>query len=124
MSFDWSVIKRVVLAAVAAAVLALAVNAGYGLAFSASQGAPLPEAPYLILGLFLVAVGAIVGVRLAAGRGPHSRWAGLVAGAGLALVVVAAALVRGGLDFWLPPNAFMAVVGGGLGTWLAGRRPE
>ncbi|MBN1139007.1 MAG: hypothetical protein JXM73_20650 [Anaerolineae bacterium] len=83
MSFGWSVIKRVMLAAVAAAVLAPAVNAGWGQAFSAWRGAPLPEAPYLVLGLFLAAVGAILGVRLAAGWGPHSRWTGLVAGAGL-----------------------------------------
>jgi len=129
MSCEPSAVKRTILAGVAAFVLTLAANFGYGLAWSARQGLLLPEAvgemragaPYLVLGLFLAAVGAILGARLVAGKNPHSPWAGLAAGAGLALVVIAVGWVRGSLDFWLPPNALMAVVGGWLGGWLAGR---
>jgi uncharacterized membrane protein len=130
MSFDPPAIKNVILAAVAAVVLTLAVNAGYSLTFLAWRGMPPPEvwremqagAPYLILGLFLTTVGAILGARLAAGRaGQVARWTGLAVGVGLALVVVAVGLVQSRLDFWLPPNAAMAVVGGWLGSWLAGR---
>ena len=129
MSFDPSAIKNVILAAVAAAILTLAVNAGYGLAFLAWRGTSLPEAlgalragvPYFVLGLFLAAVGAILGARLAAHRAERdSRWTGLAVGAGLGLVVVVVAWLQGSLDFWLLPNAGMAVVGGGLGAWLAG----
>jgi hypothetical protein len=127
MSFDPAAVKRLVLAGVAAVILTLIVNAGYGLADWQWRGAPplavLGEmqagAPYLVLGLFLAAVGAIVGARLAADTG--RRWAGLVVGAGLALAAIAVGWVQGRLDFWLPPNAVMAVVGGWLGGWLAGR---
>lgn len=127
MSFKSSTVKRMILASVAAAALTLAVNAGYGLAFLVWPGKSLPDevlgeiqagTPYLVLGLFVTAVGAILGARLAEGR--NSPWFGPAAGAGLALVVVVVAWLQGRLDFWLPPNAFMAVVGGGLGGWLAG----
>jgi len=117
--------RSVILAAVVAAVLTLAVNAGYGLITLPWRGATPPDvlreleagAPYLVLGLFLAPVGAVLGARLAAG--PSPRWAGLAVGAGLALVVIAVGWVQGRLDFWLPPNAVMAVVGGGLGGWVA-----
>jgi hypothetical protein len=122
-------IKNILLAAVTAIVLTLAVNVGYGLAFLVWRGASLPEAlrqlrsgaPYLVLGLFLAAVGTILGARLAAGMNPRSRWVALAVGAGLTLMVVVVAWVQGRLDFWLPPNALMAVLGSGLGSWLAGR---
>lgn len=75
-------------------------------------------ARYLILGLFLAAVGAILGARVAAHWPTKSpRLTGLAVGAGLALLVFVVGFARGGLDFWLPPNAAMAVVGG----WLGGR---
>jgi uncharacterized membrane protein len=127
MSFDPSLVKRLVLAAVAAVVLTLTVNVGYGLACFSRQGMSLPKAlremragaPYLVLGLFLAAVGAILGVRLATGKAP--RWAGLATGAGLALVVIVVSWIQGRLDFWLPPNALMAVAGGWLGSWLGSR---
>ncbi len=130
MSLEPTIIKQSVLVAVAAAVLTPAVNAGYALVLGRGQGIPLPEAlgalqagaPYLVLGLFLAAVGAILGARLAAYRpGPRPWLTGLVAGAGLALVVVIVGWLRGRLDVWLPPNTVMAVVGGGLGGWLAGQ---
>lgn len=121
MCFNLSAIKRVVLAAVAAVVLTLIINAGYGLVFLSWQGISLPEAlgemwaavSYLVLGLFLTAVGAILDARLATGA--NSRWTSPVAGAGLALVVIVVSWFQGRLDFWLLPNALMAVVGG----WLA-----
>lgn len=108
---------------VAATVLTLIVNVGYGLIFLVWQGIPLPEAmgilqaggPYFVLGIFLAVVGAILSARLAAhlaGRSP--RLIGLVTGVGLALIVVVIGLIQGRLDFWLPPNALMAVFGGGL----------
>jgi hypothetical protein len=130
MSFDPSTIKGIILAGVAAVILTLAFNAGYGLACLSWRGVPPPEvlremragAPYLVLGLFVAAVGAILGARLAAYRPEKSqRWTGLVAGAGLALLVIGVGLARGRLDFWLPPNAAMAAAGGWLGGWLAGR---
>jgi hypothetical protein len=46
---------------------------------------------------------------------------GLAAGVGLALIVLAVGWLRGGLNFWLPPNAAMATFGGWLGGWIAGR---
>jgi hypothetical protein len=128
MSFDWFAVKKVVLAAVAIAVLTLAANFGYGLAFLPWRGMSLPEAlgemragaPYLVLGLFLAAVGAILGTSLATYRPDPRPWlTGLVLGAGLALVVVVVGWVQGRLSFWLPPNALMAVAGGWLGGWLA-----
>lgn len=127
MAKDCSAIKHVVLITISAGVLTLAVNLGYGLAWSAWQGAPLPEAvseirggaPFFVLGLFLAAVGAILGARLAVDR--NSRATGLAVGAGLALVVVVVAWLQGRLSFWLLPNACMAAVGGGLGGWLARR---
>lgn len=127
MPFDPSTIKRTILAGVVAVGLTLAVNAGYGLAFLRWWGAAPQEllrqarvaAPFAVLGLFLTAVGAILGARLAAGRSEGApRWAGLAVGAGLALVVIAVGWVQGNLDFWLPPNAAMAVVGGWLGGSL------
>jgi hypothetical protein len=130
MSFDPSAIMRTILAGVAAIVLTLAVNVGYGLVFLRLRGAPPQEmlrearvaAPFVILGIFLVAVAAILGARLAAGRaGRHPRLTGLAAGAGLALVVLVGGLIQGSLDFWVAPNAAMAVFGGWLGGWLVGR---
>ncbi|MBU0493271.1 MAG: hypothetical protein KKA73_04875 [Chloroflexi bacterium] len=130
MSFDSSAIKRLVLAGVAIGALTLAGNAGYGLVAFQLRGTPplaaLREmqtgAPYLVLGLFLAAVGAILGVRLAAGTG--HRWAGVVIGAGLALMVVAVGWLQGRLDFWLLPNAVMAVFGGWLGGSLVAARRQ
>jgi len=134
MSFGSSLsaasLRSVILVAIAAVALTLTVNAGYGLICLPRRGMSSQEvlreiragAPYLVLGLFLAAVGAILGARLSVQRSRRSsRWTGLAAGAGLALVVVAVGWFRGGLDFWLPPNAVMAVVGGWLGSWLAGR---
>lgn len=128
MANDGSAIKNVILVIISAGVLTLVVNLGYGLAWSAWRGMTLPEmvsemragAPYLVLGLFLAAVGAILGARLSAYRpGPKLWLAGLVAGAGLALVVVVVVWLQGRLNFWLPPNAVMAAIGGWLGDWLA-----
>lgn len=66
-------------------------------------------------------MGAVLGARLAAGNHPRARWTGLAVGAGLALAVIAVGLSRGHLDFWLPPNALMALAGGWLGGRLAGQ---
>lgn len=130
MPVNLPAIKNILLVAVTAVILTLAVNAGYGLALLAWRGAPLPEAlrqfrsgaPYLVLGLFLAAVGTILGARVAAGKNPRACWVvALAVGAGLTLIVIVVVWLQGRLDFWLPPNALMAVVGGGLGSWLARR---
>lgn len=127
MSFEPSTIKWTILAAVAAVILTLTVNAGYGLVRLSWQGVPPPDVlrevqagpPYLILGLFLATVGAILSARLAARRPEGApQWTGLAVGAGLTTVVVAVSWFHGHLDFWLPPNALMAVAGGWLGAWL------
>ena len=126
MSFDLSAIKSALLTVTAAVVLSLTINLGYGLACLSRQGMSPPQvvremrigAPYVVLGIFLTVAGAILGARLAAhwsGRSP--RLTGLAVGAGLALLVCAVGFARGWLDFWLPPNAAMAVIGGWLGGW-------
>jgi len=126
MPLDPAAIKRTVLAAVAAIVLTLAVNVGYGLVFLRWWGAAPQEllrqarmgAPFAVLGLFLTAVGAILGARLAAGRSARAlRWTGLAAGGGLALIVIAGGMLQGRFDPWIAPNAVMAAFGG----WLGGR---
>ena len=128
MSFDTAPVRSLILAAITAVALALAVNVGYGLIFLWLWRAPLAEmlsrcragAPYFVLGLFLMAVGAILGARLAADRaGRDSRLSGLAVGAGLALIVVIVALAQGHLDFWLPPNVSLAAFGGWLGSRFA-----
>jgi len=119
--------RAAILSALAILGLTLLVNLGYGL--MAWRNAPPLDvvralrdgAPYLVLGLFLAAVGAILGSRLAPrSTGQRARWIGLAAGAGLTLAVLAVGWARGRLDFWLPPNALMAAVGGWLGG-LVGR---
>jgi hypothetical protein len=67
-----------------------------------------------------MAVGVILGARLAADRaGRDSQLTSLAVGAGLTLLVVIVALPQGHLDFWLPPNASLAAVGGWLGSRFA-----
>ena len=126
MPLDPSAMKRMILAGVAAVVLTLAVNVGYGLAFLRWWGAAPQEmlrrarsgAPFAVLGLFLAAVGAILGARLAARRAErHPCLTGLAAGAGLALIVIAGGVLQGNFQLWIAPNAAMAVFGG----WLGGR---
>ena len=121
--------KYTILATIAAVALALVVNIGYGLLLLHLRGTPSQEmtplfrdgAPYLILGLFLMAVSAILSVRLADHR-PDACWIGLAAGAGLGLMVIVAATVQGRFDLWLLPNAGLAAVGGWLGESVCGTR--
>jgi hypothetical protein len=120
-------LRSVIVSALAALGLTLAVNFGYGLACLAWGGASPMEAmramqsgsPWFVLGLFLAAVGLILGSSLAVhSTGRRARWIGLAAGAGLALAVLAVGWARGRLDFWLPPNALMAAIGGWLGDHI------
>ncbi|MBM4461461.1 MAG: hypothetical protein FJ011_27510 [Chloroflexi bacterium] len=129
MPVNLPAIKHAILAGVFAIGLTVAVNLGYGLAFLRWWGATPQEimrqaraaAPYLILGLFLAAVGAILGALLTDARLGSRPLSALAAGAGLALLVITASVLQGALDPWLPPNAIMAVVGGWLGGWLVRR---
>ena len=115
---------RTLLLTAAAVVLALAVNVGYGLLLWQFQRVLFPTtrpqhhsgAPYCILGIFLMAVSAILSARWAASR-PDSNPSriGLAVGAGLGVVVIAAMAAQGRFDFWLLPNAVLAMVGGWLG---------
>jgi hypothetical protein len=103
-------------------ILTLAVNLDYGLARLAWRGLTIADllremgasASYLVLGLFLAAVGLILGKRLQL-RKEKPGWNGLLAGIALALTVLVAGWTQGRLDFWLPPNALMAAIGGWLG---------
>lgn len=140
MSFNLSTIKwgwvviGAIVALVAAFVLSLIAQFGYGLVlgFQLRGAAPqemLIEAfastPFLILGVIVKAIGAVVGGRMAARRSEDNpQLAGLVVGILMAVLVLALTAWQRGLDFWTLPNVVMAVVGGWLGGWLVGRRSQ
>jgi hypothetical protein len=124
MPFAPPPVKHIVQSGAAAIILAVIVNAGYSLIALQRQNAPLSElpsqiqgsAPYFILGLFLAAVAAIIGNRLAAGLPKKNhRLTGLKAGVGLALIVIAVSFTQG--NFRMGVNAVMAIFGG----WIGGR---
>jgi len=139
MSFDFSTIKwswvviGAIVAVVVAFVLALAVQFGYGLVVGFQlRGTPPQEmlieafisTPFLILGVIVTAIGAVIGGRMAARRSEDNpQLAGLVAGVLAALLVIALrAWQWGGL--WTLPNVVLAVIGGWVGGWLVGRRTQ
>lgn len=127
MVFDPPAFKCLILTVVAAVVLTLVLNVGCGLICCPWARTSLPavlgeveaHASYLVLGLFLAAVGVILGAQLAARWPEIAPWWILVVGVGFALVVVMVSWVRSSLDFWLFPNAAMAVIGCWLGERLA-----
>ena len=139
MSFDFSTIKwswvviGAIVAVVVAFVLALVVQFGYGLVVGFQlRGTPPQEmlieafisTPFLILGAIITAIGAVIGGRMAARRSEDNpQLAGLLAGVLAAVLVIALrAWQWGGL--WTLPNAVLAVTGGWVGGWLAGRRAQ
>ncbi len=133
IKWSWVVIGAIV-AAVVAFVFALVVQFGYGLVLGFQlRGTPPQEVlieaftstPFLILGVIITAIGAVVGGRMAARRSEDNpQLAGLVAGILAAVLVLALRAWQWGLDFWTLPNVVMAVIGGWLGGWLVARRSQ
>ena len=133
IKWSWVVIGAIV-AAVVAFVLALAVQFGYGLVVGFQlRGAPPQEmlieaftsTPFLIVGVIITAIGAVVGGRMAARRSEDNpQLAGLVAGILVAVLALALRAWQWGLDFWTLPNVVLAVIGGWAGGWLVGRRSQ
>ena len=132
IKWSWVVIGAIV-AIVVAFVLALVAQFGYGLVVGFQlRGTPPQEmlieaftsTPFLIVGVIITAIGAVVGGRMAARRSEDNpQLAGLVAGILTAILALALrAWQWGGLDFWTLPNVVVAVIGGWLGGWLVGRR--
>ena len=127
MVFDPPAFKCLILTVAAIVVLTLVCNVGYGLICCPWAGMSLPavlreveaNASYLVLGLFLAAVGVILGAQLTARWPEMGPWWILAVGVGFALVVIMVGWVRSSLDFWLFPNAAMAVIGCWLGERLA-----
>ena len=140
MSFNLSTVKWgwVVIGAIVAVIVAIVLNLviqfGYGLVIGFQlRGTPPPEmlieaftsTPFLILGVIITAIGAVVGGRMAARRSEDNpQLAGLVAGILMAVLVLALRAWQWGLDFWTLPNVVMAVIGGWLGGWLVARRSQ
>ncbi len=133
VKWGWVVIGAIV-AAVIAFVLLLIAQFGYGLVLGFQlRGAPPQEmlieaftsTPFLILGVIITAIGAVVGGRMAARRSEDNpQLAGLVAGVLAAVLALALRAWQWGLDFWTLPNVVMAVIGGWLGGWLVSRRSQ
>jgi hypothetical protein len=124
----WVVVGAIV-ATVAAAVLELIIQFGYGLVLGFQlRGSPPQEmlvaaflsVPFLIVAAIAALVGALVGVRLATRRSEGAaQLAGLIGGILTGVLVVAQRALRGfpwGLDIW----TLLIVVGAVLGGWLAG----
>lgn len=140
MSFNLSTIKWswVVIGAVVAAVIAVALSliVQFGYAFVLGfqlRGAPPQEmlleafatTPFRILGVVTIAIGAVVGGRMAAGRSEDNpQLAGLVAGVLMAVLLLALGAWQGALDLWTVPDVVMAVACGWLGGWLVSRRSQ
>lgn len=132
----WVVIGAIV-ATVAAAVLELIIQFGYGVVLGFQlRGSPPQEmlvaaftsVPFFVVAVITTLVGALVGVRLAARRSEGSaQLAGLIGGILTAVLVVAQRALRGypsGLDIWTLLIVVAAVLGGWLAGWLAARRAE
>ena len=140
MSFDFSTIKwgwvviGAIVAIVVAIVLSLAVQFGYGVVIGFQlRGNPPQEmlmeafasTPFLILGVITMAIGALIGGRMAARRSEDNpQLAGLVAGILLAVLILAIGAWQGGLDIWTLPKVVLAVVGGWVSGWLVGKRSQ
>jgi hypothetical protein len=141
MSFDFSTVKWswVVIGAIVAAVFAfavtLAVQFGYGVVIGFQlRGTPPQEmliaaftsTPFIIVGIVITAIGAVVGGRMAARRSEDNpQLAGLVAGVLAAVLVLALRAWQWGVvDLWTLASVVVAVLGGWVGGWLAGRRSQ
>jgi hypothetical protein len=126
------VILGTILAVIAYIALQIVINVGYGVVIGFQlRGSPpqemLNEAftslPFLILYVFEVAAGAIIGGRLAGRRGEEAPYLnGLAVGIGTAVVLLVLAVIQNALDLWMAAYTVMAIAGGWLGGWFATRR--
>jgi putative membrane protein (TIGR04086 family) len=134
-TIKWSgVVIGAIVAAVVAFVLALVIQFGYGVVLGFQlRGNPPQEmlieaftsTPFLIVGVIVTAIGALVGGRMAARRSQDNpQLAGLVTGVLAAVLVLALRAWQWGLDIWTLPNVALAVIGGWLGGWLVARRSQ
>jgi hypothetical protein len=143
MSFNLSGIKwgwvviGAVLATVVAFVLTLIIQLGYGLVLGFQlRGSPPQEMliaaflspPFLIIEALAGAIGALVGIRMAARRSESgAQLAGLIGGIVTAVLVVAQRALRGypsGLNIWTLLIIAAAIGGGWLAGLLAARRAQ
>jgi hypothetical protein len=132
--WGWVVIGAIV-ATLVAFVLTLIVQFGYGLVLGFRlRGSPPQEMliaaflspPFLIVEAFTGAIGALVGVRMAARRSEGgAQLAGLIGGVVAAVLVLAQRAARGypsGFSIWTALIFAAAVLGGWLAGLLAARR--
>jgi hypothetical protein len=141
MSFNLSDVKwgRVALWTVLGLVIAILVPTIFMVAYMVvlgfqMRGAPPREVqvafllgiPHNVVGLLATALGGFLGGRATARAAEASHQLnGLVVGIGLAIVRAAFSVFQfGTFTVWLPPHAILAIAGGCLGGWLAGRRAE
>jgi hypothetical protein len=133
IKWGWVVIGAI-LATVVAFLLTLIIQFGYGLVLGFQlRGSPPQEmlvaaftsVPFLIVDVVTAAVGALVGVRMAARRSEGSaQLAGLIGGVVTAVLVLAQRALRGypsGLNIWTVLIFAAAVLGGWLAGLLAAR---
>jgi hypothetical protein len=132
----WVVIGAIV-ATLAAGVLELIIQFGYGLVLGFQlRGSPPQEmlvaaftsVPFFIVAVITTLVGALVGLRMAARRSEGgAQLAGVMGGIVAAVLIVAQRALRGypsGLDIWTVLIIAAAVLGGWLAGLLAARRAE
>ena len=138
MSLSWSKIRwgwavlGLVLAVGVFIVVQLLISVGYGLVigFQMRQSPPqevlmaaFASLPFILLGAGEAGLGAYVGGRLAASKSEaNPQIAGLLVGAGVAVVVVILSAVQGVLEVWVALYCALALVGGWLAGWLVARR--
>jgi len=134
MSFDFSTVKwgwvviGAIVAIVVAIVLSLVFQFGYGVVIGFQlRGNPPQEmlieafmsTPFLILGVIITGIGALVGGHTAARRSEDNpQLAGLMTSILIAVLAVALRAWQWGLDLWTLPNVVLAVLGGWAGGWL------
>jgi hypothetical protein len=131
------VVIGAIVATVAAGVLELIIQFGYGLVLGFQlRGSPPQEmlvaaftsVPFFIVAVITTLVGALVGLRMAARRSEGgAQLAGVMGGIVAAVLIVAQRALRGypsGLDIWTVLIIAAAVLGGWLAGLLAARRAE
>ena len=120
-----------IVAVVVALVLNLAIQFGYGLVIGFQlRGTPPQEmliepfisTPFLVVGVIVTTIAALMGGRMAARRAQENlQLTDLATGILAALLVLALRAWQWGLDLWALPTVVVAVLGGWLGGWLISR---